>query len=57
MDTLQQQLILMSHAIAITLALPFFSLAIQGFNGTPSSPSSVIYPSQYLKEQVMPWLS
>lgn len=57
MNTLEKQLILMSHALAITLILPFFGLAIQGFSGTQSTPSSLIPPSPSLEAQVLPWLS
>lgn len=53
MNTLQKQFILMTHAAAITLALPFFGYSIQWLNNTSAMPASVIHPNHQLGAQIM----
>ena len=49
MSTWQRQFILMSHAAAITFALPLFSYSIQWLNSANAKPSSVIHPSHQVE--------
>lgn len=53
MNTLQKQFVLVSHAAAITLALPFFGYSIQWLKHTSAMPASVIHPSHQLGAQIM----
>lgn len=51
MDSLQKQFILISHAAAITLALPFFGYSIQWLKNPSALPASVIHPSHQVEAQ------
>ncbi len=57
MDTVQKQFILISHAAAITLALPFFGYSIQWLNHSNAMPASVIHPSHQIEAQASTWAS
>lgn len=45
MNSVQKQLMLISHAAAITLVLPFFGYSLQWLNDSSAMPASVIHPS------------
>ncbi len=57
MNTVQKQFILISHAAAITLALPFFGYSIQWLNNANAMPASVIHPSHQIEAQITAWMS
>lgn len=51
MNTIQKQFILISHAAAITLVLPFFGYSTRWLNNGNTMPASVIHPSHQLEAQ------
>lgn len=57
MNTVQKQFVLISHAAAITLALPFFGYSIQWLNNANTIPASVIHPSHQIEAQTTAWIS
>lgn len=57
MNTVQKQFILISHAAAITLALPFFGYSIQWLNNANVMPASVIHPSHQIEVQTPTWMT